>query len=103
MTQGTTPTLTVRLTDPAPDLRIQKQVSLTLAQGGLTLTVKPPDPRLEVAEKSVRLTLTQEETLRFAPGAVQLQLRWLDHSGGAGASRIGVVMNRGLLRKEVLR
>lgn len=103
MTQGTTPTLTVHLTEPAPDLTAQKRVSLTLAQGDQALTVKSPDPRLEVAERSVRLTLTQEETLRFAPGAVQLQLRWLEHSGGAGASRIGVVMNRGLLRKEVLR
>lgn len=103
MTQGTTPTLTVHLTEPAPDLTAQKRVSLTLAQGDKTLTVKSPDPRLEVAEKFVRLTLTQAETLQFSPGAVQLQLRWLDNSGGAGASRVGVVMNRGLLRKEVLR
>ena len=103
MIQGTTPTLTIHLSQGAPDMTGQKRVSLTLVQGERTLCVKSPSPRMWLSKNHVRVRLTQEETLRFAPGPVELQLRWLDAEGQAGASVPATLMNYGLLRGEVLR
>ena len=75
--QGSTPTITVKLPS-AIDLSNAIDVYVSFARGDKTfLTVKNPT----VAEHKVIVFLTQEESLMFPPGDVQIQLNWTFSDG----------------------
>lgn len=81
--QGTTPILTFNAENI--DFTAAQKVELTLRDEAEKLTFTSPHERLAVAEHSVSITLTQEETYRLA-GNVYAQIRLLYADGKVGAS-----------------
>ena len=68
---GTTPTYTFRV---PIDMRGAAALILTYAQGG-TPVVEKGLADVTLTENTVVTTLTQEDTLKFVPGTVEVQIR----------------------------
>lgn len=83
MKRGTTPTNTFSVD---VDLR-DATVFVDYEQDGRIVLEKTGDD-LTITEKAVSLTLSQEDTLAFKPGWVQIQLRYVTAGGAADASNI---------------
>ena len=82
----TTPTFTLTFPESALiDLTAADDVFVTFAYGGEILT--KTGVALTVEAKSVSVYLTQEETMSFPVGNVQIQVNWVD-SGNRFASEI---------------
>lgn len=96
--RGTTPTFELTFTDPELDLTQAEHVYVTFRSMGLTLTKKDDD--LVIAEKSIQVFLTQEETLQLYN--VEIQANWTTAGGVRSASDvITYQMSDQLLEKVV--
>lgn len=83
MKRGTTPTNTFNV-----DVDLTgATVFVTYEQNGKTLVEKTGSD-LTITEDSISLVLSQEETLAFRPGPVNIQIRYVDAFGTADASNI---------------
>lgn len=83
MRRGSTPTNTFEL-----DIDLTAAtVFVSYEQNGQVIVEKTGSD-LTVTEDSIVLQLTQEETLRFKPGEVLIQLRYVFPNGAADASNI---------------
>lgn len=102
MTQGTTPTIELQLSNQMIDLTTAQKVRATLMQGDKVLSIESPDARMRLEMGKVLLDLTQQDTLFFVPGRVQVQLRWMDEGGKVCASTIGILNVDRILEKEVM-
>ena len=102
MTQGTTPTIELQLSNRMIDLTTAQKVRATLMQGDKVLAIESPDARMRLEMGKVLLDLTQQDTLFFVPGRVQVQLRWMDEGGKVCASTIGILNVDRILEKEVM-
>ena len=100
MTRGTTPTIT--LTIEEFDLTALKSVYVTFSQSGKLITKKNGDEGVEVTEHTLSILLSQEETLKFTPGIVEVQLRGLTESGVAFATDVSKTTVKEVLLKEVI-
>ena len=90
MRRGTTPTNTF-LTDV--DLT-GATVFVTYEQNG-AVVIEKTGSDLTIATDSVQVLLTQADTLAFKPGAVKIQIRYVDAFGYADASNeISTTMER---------
>lgn len=76
MYRGTTPTYTFTLPESV-DMTQATDVFVTFAKKDSTLLFTKTGDDLEVAEHSVSVFLTQEETLAFPVGTVAVQLNWI--------------------------
>ena len=76
MRRGST-SATILTVPESLDLTAAKAVYVTFAQGSKLLTKKTGDPRLEIEAHVCRVRMTQQETLDFSVGPVEIQLRWL--------------------------
>ena len=87
MTQGTTPTLVFEL-DIEPGTLVS--LYLTVRQGyGREVTRREDSITADNDAKTLTVTLTQEETLKFEEGGnVEIQLRAVTTTGAALASNI---------------
>ena len=87
MTQGTTPTLVFKL-DIEPGTLVS--LYLTFRQGyGRELTRREDSITADNDAKTLTVTLTQEDTLKFEEGGnVEIQLRAVTTTGAALASNI---------------
>ena len=99
MRRGTTPTLTctidwIDLTDC--------HVYATLRQGGYELDIENPTTETTETGCKVTITLTQEQTLKFKAGAVEVQLRWITLDGTALATDIQIVEVYKILKQGVI-
>lgn len=83
MRRGSTPTNTF---DLDIDLR-DATVYISYEQDGAVVIEKTGDA-LTVSEDKIVLTLTQEDTLKFRPGTVLIQIRYVFPNGVADASDI---------------
>ena len=83
MRRGSTPTNTF---DVDIDLT-NATVFVSYEQGGRVVLEKTGED-LTVTAESIVLHLTQEETLAFAPGKVNIQIRYVFPNGAADASNI---------------
>lgn len=99
MIRGTTPTHTFRLsieTSTITELRI------TYVQLGKTVVEKTEND-VKLGEKSISLTLTQEESLEFRAGSeVEVQLKVLTNVGTVLASPVISLTVGKILNTEVL-
>lgn len=99
MIRGTTPTLNFTLPF---EVSIIEKLWITFSQSDLevfTLT----NERCEMNEHTIKVTLTQEETLQFKSSAlVEIQLRVLDNSDTAVASDIIRVPVQRILKGDVI-
>lgn len=89
MTKGTTPTLVFELDiDPAE----LQSLYLTLRQGEVEITRREDSITADSDAKTLTVTLTQEETLKFragcSPARAEVQLRAITTTGAALASNI---------------
>lgn len=100
MTRGTTPTITLTL--ETMDLTSLKSVYVTFCQFGKMLTKQSGDEGVDITEHTVSVSLSQEETLRFTPGTVEVQLRGLTNGGDAFATNVAKVAVKEVLLKEVI-
>ena len=91
--QGTTPVFSYTVTGDGGEpvsLSSAKKIEVTFSQGGsysadekkLTVEIDPA----KVTSGVIQFKLTQEQTLAFAPGTVQMQIRVLDSDGNAWAT-----------------
>lgn len=83
MRRGSTPTNTFNVDI---DLR-DATVYVTYEQKGQIVLEKTGDD-LTVTEDSITLELSQEDTLKFVPGSVLIQIRYVFANGAADASNI---------------
>ena len=84
MRRGTTPTITYNVD---VDLTSAVELYVTLKQGGIVMVEKEIEDT-EITDKTITITLTQEETLKLDPGQVLMQIRAKMPEGTALASNI---------------
>lgn len=101
MRRGSTSATTLTVPESL-DLTAAKAVYVTFAQGGKLLTKKSGDPGLEIEAHTVRVRMTQQETLDFFVGPVEIQLRWIMPDGTADGTEVAKVYNKGVLLPEVI-
>ena len=102
MYKGITPTITLTLPEQV-DLSTAQNVYVTLLSGNEKNTKTGTDLVIDVNE--IEMTLTQEETLAFAPGAVYIQVNWTYTEGGQvkrAASDVASIIFKTNLENEVL-
>lgn len=99
MIRGTTPTHIFNL---PVETSFLKEVKITYAQGNDEVFTKTKEDCL-CEEKAIKVSLTQEETLKFDhTKPVYIQVRVLTVSGDAMASQIEMVDVGKVLNEEVL-
>lgn len=99
MIRGTTPTHTFRLSIDANTIT---ELRITYVQLGKTV-VEKTEKDVKMGEKSISLTLTQEESLEFRAGsAVEVQLKVLTNVGTVLASPVISLNVDKILNTEVL-
>lgn len=75
MRRGTTPTLTITVT--GMDVTDLKTIKVTFKQGNIELTKATDDVTIDAENNAISVPLTQEDTLKFGSGAVNVQIRGL--------------------------
>ena len=95
--RGTTPTFTLTFTEQSLDLTQAAHVYVSFCGSAY---IEKSDSDLTIAEKSVSVYLSQEETLALAQGPVAIQVNWTYANGDRAASTIvryrfdGQLLNR---------
>ena len=98
MRRGTTPTNTFTVD---VDLRQATEMYVTYQQNGETVLEKTLED-VTVTETAIEIALTQEDTLAFAQGTVQMQIRAKFGDGAAIASNIIVAPVDQILKDGVI-
>lgn len=99
MIRGTTPTHTFRLSIETGSII---EVRITYVQLGKTV-IEKTEKDVRMGEKSISLTLTQEESLEFRAGSeVEVQLKVLTNVGTVLASPVISLNVDKILNTEVL-
>ena len=99
---GTTPTFTLTFADENLDLTSAQNVYVTFHSHHQSSSLTKTGEDLTVEEKSIAVYLTQEETLSFYEGDVEIQANWTSSTGGRCASDIVSYTFSKQLLKEVL-
>ena len=99
---GTTPTFTLTFDDDNLDLTSAQNVYVTFHSANKTSSLTKTGEDLVVEEKSIAVYLTQEETLAFYEGQVEIQANWTSATGGRYASNVVTYAFGKQLLKEVL-
>lgn len=97
---GTTPTLELTFSDTHLDLTSATGVYVTFRSGQITLT--KTGEALTVEAKKITVSFTQEETLAFPGGPMQIQANWTGADGFRAASEIQIFNWSRQLLPEVL-
>ena len=82
----TTPVFTLTFTDKDLDLTQAVDVFVTFKQACKVVTVTGED--LTIAEKSISVSFTQEESAQFFVGDVEIQANWVMGDGQRAASEV---------------
>lgn len=98
MYRGTTPTLTMKLPFA---VGLIKELSIAFSQNGELLLEKTKKDCILVGD-TITLNLTQEDTLKLTPIKVEMQVRILDTSDQAFASKVYMLPVNKILRDGVL-
>ena len=99
MTRGTTPSYEISFKETF-DFAAVDIWSVTLKQWKTEITIDDPD--IDYENSKLDITLTQEQTLQFAKGTAELQVRGVFGDGTAFASNIGCVPINPVLDERVL-
>ena len=98
MYRGTTPTLTFALPFQAG---VIKNLFVTFSQKGQILLEKTTAD-CGLIGNTIELNLTQEDTLKFMPGNAELQVRIIDNSNQALASKIYSINIGSILKDGII-
>lgn len=104
MYRGTTPTISFKITSEF-DLDTVKEVLITLKTWEVEKTFAYSENKVYVDSlaKTVSIGLSQEDTLEFEDGTVEVQMRLLDDSDVAYASEIYEVEIERILKDGVIK
>ena len=98
--RGTTPTFTLTFTEESLDLTTAVNVYVTIDQRGKSITKTEED--LTVSAKQIEVYLSQEETLSFSAGSIEIQANWTTSGGGRCASEVATyTLTKQLLSKVI--
>ena len=100
MYRGTTPTVQINI-NSGEDLTLYKSIYVTFKQMPSVLIEKTKE-EIEVNSDSIVVHLSQEDTLKFNPGTVMIQLRAVDDNGIAIASDIVTIQAERILKEGVI-
>ncbi|MBP5594273.1 MAG: hypothetical protein J6Y02_02735 [Pseudobutyrivibrio sp.] len=103
MYRGTTPTLIFRLNSPNLNLAAVSELWVTLKQAPYSKTWDRTQCSLDNEQKTVTVTLTQEETLEMPETSnMKVQIRFLMNDGKALATNIATVDVNQILKDGVI-
>lgn len=91
MFRGTTPTIIFKLKNDDIDLTKIDQIWVTFKTPSAILRKDINDITIDAMEKTISVSLTQEESLGFHNSNCSVQLRFLDAEGNAFASPISKI------------
>lgn len=91
--RGSTPTNIFNLNIDLTDARVY----VTYMQKGKVI-VEKSNENLDITSDSLVVSLTQEDTLKFAPGDVEVQIRYVKADGSADASNIMTISATRILK-----
>lgn len=98
MIRGTTPTFELKINDETVDLTGADNVYVTFATNGWSITKTGAD--LDVFAQQVDVYLSQEETLAFPKGDVDVQINWTFDDGKRACTTIASVkVTRNLIER----
>lgn len=98
MIRGTTPTFELKINDETVDLTEADNVYVTFATNGWSITKTSAD--LDVFAQQVDVYLSQEETLAFPKGDVDVQINWTFDDGKRACTTIASVkVTRNLIER----
>lgn len=98
MIRGTTPTFQLTINDESIDLTTADNVYVTFADKGWSLTKTGSD--LDVTAQEVDVYLSQEETLAFPKGNIDVQINWTFDDGKRACTTIASVkVTRNLIER----
>jgi hypothetical protein len=89
MIRGTTPTFQLKINDETVDLTNSDNVYVTFAYMGWSLTKTGED--IDVSAQQVDVYLSQEETLSFPKGNIDVQINWTFDDGKRACTTIATV------------
>ena len=88
VSRGTTPAFLLTFDDEELDLTMAYNVYVTFRSKGSTFTVTKSGDDIDVKDKEITVSLSQEETLRFSEGPVEIQVNWTNAFGDRYASEV---------------
>ena len=100
MIRATTPTFELKITDNTVDLTEASNVYATFSQQNRTITKS--GEALTIQARQVDVYFTQEESLGFTAGTIEIQLNWTYADGSRAATNITKVYVTDNLLAEVL-
>lgn len=101
MRRGTTPTLTIKCIDV--DVKDLASIYVTFKQGNIELTKTNNDIVVDLENNAVNVPLSQEDTLTFNKGTVDVQIRALLSDGTTAiASKIRTFSMEKILKDGVI-
>lgn len=95
----TTPTFTLTFSEQGLDLTQAQNVYVTFNSGATWITKTGED--LTVNDKSIIVSLTQEETARFIMGVLKIQANWTQNGKRIASEIVGYDMTGQLLTRVV--
>lgn len=99
--RATTPTFTLTFTEEGLDLTTASNVYVTFEQKDVNFTKQGAD--LDIEERTIDVFLSQEETLQFQIGMVDVQVNWTMANGRRASSDVKQVeISKQLLRQVVV-
>lgn len=98
--KGTTPTFKLILNDDSVDLTQARNVYATFKQNTKEITKTGED--IAISEREVDVYLSQEETLAFTYGKIEIQLNWTYGNNERACSEIVAVNIANNLIERVL-
>ena len=100
MIRGTTPAFQLKIADNTVDLTEANNVYATFTQQNISITKTGAD--IDVSARQVDVYLSQEESLKFEVGTIEIQLNWTYADGSRAATKIVKVYITENLIGEVL-
>lgn len=102
MYRGTTPTLKIKV--KGADLSIFKNIYVTIRQGNTEVTKESEKGqlRINIETNVISMPLTQEDTLKFSRGHVDIQMRGITENNRAVASNIKMWSMNRILKEGVI-
>lgn len=103
MFRGTNPFLTYRVKNDF-DLEKIQEVWITLATWDIEKTFKLSNNEVSIdpVAKTITISMTQENTLSFEEGSVEIQMRVLDTAGFAYATEVREIDMKKILKDGVI-
>lgn len=87
MRRGTTPTITIKIKGSL-NVELLKTIIVTFKQGDVEVDITGEDAEIDAENNTIKVRLTQKDTLAFKKGQISIQVRALTYTEDALASAI---------------